>query len=103
MGGRPTPTPDDPHGCLHGCLFNLTADRGESHNLYRDESRAADVARLLGRLDAAGQLAPPWFQVPAAELAPYVTATDRKAAARQLDDALCQAAHRAGGVAPIDV
>eukprot|EP00947_MAST-08B_sp_MAST-8B-sp1_P000578 g578.t1 len=96
LGGRPTPTKDDPGGCLHGCLFNVTADREESRNLFKDPAYAADVARLKAALDAAGASAPPWFQVPAQDLGPNATSPDA------LNAALCAAAHRAGGVAPID-
>ena len=91
-GGRPTPQPDDAGGCLHGCLFNLTADEAESHNLFADAAHAADVARLTARLAAAGATAPPWSQAP--ELADLSSA--------QLNTRLCDAARRAGGVVPID-
>lgn len=92
VGGRPTPQPDDAGGCLHGCLFNLTADEAESRNLFTDAAHAADVARLTARLAAAGAAAPPWSQAP--ELADLTSA--------QLNTRLCDAAKRAGGVVPID-
>lgn len=86
------PTPDDPNGCLNGCLFNVTGDFGESENLYKDERYAADVQRLTARLQEAGATAPPWVQ------APEVSEMSDDA----LNSALCKAAHEAGGVQPID-
>ena len=91
--GKPKPEPDDPDGCLHGCLFNLTADGGESHNLYHDAAHADDVARLSARLEQAGAVAPPWSQAP--ELA-HLTSDE-------LNAQLCAAAKSAAGVVPIDV
>ena len=90
----PHPSWEDPDGinCLSGCLFNLTADISESKNLINHTKHAADVARLKQRLLEAGQSAPPWFQAP--ELAKYSSAT--------LGSALCDAAHKAQGVQPVD-
>ena len=53
---------------------------------------AADVARLKARLVAAGATAPPWYQAP--ELA--------KLSGSELGKQLCDAAHKAQGVMPID-
>jgi hypothetical protein len=90
----PKPSWDDPDGinCLSGCLFNLTADVSESENLINHTKHAADVARLKQRLVEVGATAPPWFQAP--ELSKYSSGA--------LGSALCDAAHKAQGVQPID-
>lgn len=90
--GGPKPKPDDPGGCLHGCLFNVTDDAGESRNLIHDSAYAGDMARMVERLKEAGEVAPPWFQ------APEVAHLSHSA----LGSALCDAAHRAGSVQPTD-
>ena len=91
-GGRPVPKHGDPGGCLYGCLFNVSADVGESHNLVNRSEYAVDVARMVERLQQAGRLAPPWFQAP--EVAHLSKA--------ELGTALCAAAHKAGSVQPTD-
>jgi hypothetical protein len=90
----PHPSWADPDGinCLSGCLFNLTADVSESTNLINHTRHAADVARMKHRLAEAGAMAPPWYQAP--ELA--------KLSTDQLGSQLCDAAHKAQGVQPID-
>ena len=90
----PHPSWADPDGinCLSGCLFNLTADISESVNLINRTEHKADVARLKQRLMEAGETAPPWFQAP--ELAKY--------SSEALSHSLCEAAHRAQGVQPLD-
>ena len=52
----------------------------------------SQVAELKARLDQLGATSPPWAQAP--EVA---NMTDK-----QLNTALCDAAHRTGGVEPID-
>jgi hypothetical protein len=89
---KPKPKPDDPGGCLHGCLFDLKNDLAESRNLINDTRYAADVARMRGVLAAAGARAPPWFQMPERS----------NLGEKALGDALCAAAHRGGGVLPAD-
>eukprot|EP01052_Picozoa_sp_SAG31_P024429 SAG31_NODE_2078_length_6499_cov_2.182344_3_plen_249_part_00 len=90
----PHPSWADPDGinCLSGCLFNLTADVAEATNLINHTKHIADVARLRRRLEEAGNTAPPWFQAP--QLATLSSA--------DLGTKLCAAAHKAGGVQPID-
>lgn len=88
----PASKADDPGGCLHGCLFNVTGDISESTNLFNDPSYASDVQQLTARLQEAGAIAPAWFQAPE-----VIGMTDAG-----LKDALCQAAREAGGVQPID-
>ena len=90
----PHPSWEDPDklNCLSGCLFNLTADIGETTNLINDTKHAADVARLKQRLAVVGESAPPWYQAPeVAKLSPA-----------ELGSKLCEAAHKAQGVQPID-
>ena len=91
-GKAPKPQPDDPGGCLHGCLFNVTADVGEKHNLVNHSQHAPAIAAMQAALAAAGAAAPPWFQAP--QVANYSNA--------QLGQALCDAAHRADSVQPLD-
>lgn len=90
--GKPKPQPDDPGGCLHGCLFNITGDTGESHNLINETAYANDVQHLKDALAAAGATAPAWFQ------APEVAHLSNK----ELSTAICDAAKLAGGAQPID-
>ena len=45
--------------CRPHCLFNLSADLGESHNLAGLPAYAALVASMQARLDAVGAAAPP--------------------------------------------
>eukprot|EP00911_Craspedida_sp_UC1_P000049 UC1_evm1s40 len=91
-GGKPKPLPNDPGGCLHGCLFNLTADPSESINLYTRAEYAQIIGALEDTLADAGATAPPWFQAP--EVQNYTQT--------QLTNALCNAAKRSGGCQPIN-
>ena len=45
--GKPKPTPEDKGGCLHGCLFNVTADVEEKHNLFHDAQYAGTYITVL--------------------------------------------------------
>ena len=78
--------------CVYGCLFNVTADIKEQHNLINETEHATVLAQMRDALAQAGATAPPWFQAP--EVSNYSDA--------QLGQALCDAAHRAGSVQPID-
>ena len=60
--------------------------------MINDTKHAADVARLKQRLAVVGESAPPWYQAPeVAKLSPA-----------ELGSKLCEAAHKAQGVQPID-
>lgn len=50
-----------PHACKPYCLYNITADPGESQDLARgnDPALRALAAQLIARLDAAGAEGPP--------------------------------------------
>ena len=45
--------------CHPYCLFNITADEGESVDLAQDDAFAATAAAMIARLDAHGASAPP--------------------------------------------
>eukprot|EP00730_Choanoeca_flexa_P013477 TRINITY_DN5363_c0_g1_i1.p1 TRINITY_DN5363_c0_g1~~TRINITY_DN5363_c0_g1_i1.p1 ORF type:complete len:551 (+),score=101.88 TRINITY_DN5363_c0_g1_i1:3-1655(+) len=60
-----------PHGitpetapCLHGCLFNLTEDPSEAHNLYADPEYAEVVTELTRRVLDVGATGPRWAVIP---------------------------------------
>jgi hypothetical protein len=93
-GGKrpPKPKPTDPDGCLYGCLFNVSGDVSEKRNLINDTRFAGAIAAMQAALAAAGDSAPPWHQ--ASDVANYSKS--------QLGQALCDAAHRAGSVQPLD-
>ncbi len=90
--GHPKPQPNDPGGCLYGCLFNVTEDVGEQHNLINNTAYASLVSIMETKLKVAGSIAPPWFQAP--EVSNMSTSA--------LGEAFCEAAKRSGSVQPID-
>ena len=47
------------HHCRPFCLYNITADEGESHDLAADGAFAALAASLIARLDFHGATGPP--------------------------------------------
>ena len=62
---------EGPH-CHPGCLYNITADPAEQHDLIADPRYATTVAALQRKLRAAGEAAPPpssYWQDPAPGLA----------------------------------
>lgn len=79
--------------CVDGCLFNLTADPTESHNLIDDPVYQPIIYKLKLRLHLIGATAPPWAAVPEIQ---HMSSTD-------YNKALCDAAKRFGALAPIDV
>jgi hypothetical protein len=91
MKGHPEPTIDGL--CVNGCLFNVTSDPTESHNLYTSPAFAAVVASMKLRLQVLGAAAPPWAAAPEVQ--------NMTAAAFAM--AKCDAAKRFGALAPIDV
>jgi arylsulfatase A-like enzyme len=48
-----------PGRCAPFCLFNLTSDLGETHNLAHEPAFAGLIAQMSARLDAFGAAAPP--------------------------------------------
>lgn len=81
------------HACRPYCLFNISADPGESDDLARraDPALRALAAQLLARLDAAGATGPPHAYI-------WANQTEFQRASR----ASCEASLVTGSVQPVD-
>ena len=77
--------------CAPFCLFNVSADPGEQHDLSGDASYRAAAAALLARLDEAGASGPPrnWI---------WQNASDFK----RVSQGLCAQELQLGSVQPVD-
>ena len=73
-------------------MFNITADPAEKYNLIQDKQHANAVYRMKEMLQQAGDVAPPWLE--AQELV--------NKHSDEVAKGLCNAAHKMGGVMPID-
>ena len=82
-----------PHACLPYCLFNISADPGESNDLAHraDPALRALAAKLIERLDAAGATGPPHAYI-------WANQTEFQREAR----ISCEASLQSGSVQPVD-
>lgn len=71
LSGTNTAEKVDGFSCSPGCLFNITADPSELHNLYGHSKHAALIDQLKQKLKRAGSKAPApasYFQDPTVAL-----------------------------------